>query len=89
MLNKLLKGTDVAQILGISKALAYRLMAQGQISSVRFGRTVRVRLEDLEIFIQRNMTKSLVQSENGNVVISNLRLLGKDSGLGGSHEQTR
>lgn len=61
MLNKLLKGTDVAQILGISKALSYRLMAQGQISSVRFGRTVRVKPEDLEIFIQRNTTNPLVQ----------------------------
>lgn len=77
MLNKLLKGIDVAQILGISRSLAYRLMGQGQINSVRFGRTVRVRLEDLEIFIQRNMTNPMMQSD------------GKDSGLGGSHEETR
>ena len=74
MLNKLLKGTEVAQILGISRALAYRLMAQGQINSVRFGRTVRVRLEDLDLFIRRNMTNPMVQSN------------GKDSGLGGSHD---
>ena len=89
MFTTFLRATEIAKILKISKALAYRLIAEGEISSVRFGRTIRVRLEDLEIFIQRNMTKSLVQSENGNAVISNLRLLGKDSGLGGSHEQTR
>lgn len=72
MLNKLLKGTDVAQILGISRALAYRLMAQGQISSVRFGRTVRVKPEELEIFIQRNMTNPLVLAGSEKVDISNL-----------------
>ena len=83
-MNNLLKGTEVAQILSISRALAYRLMAQGQITSVRFGRTVRVKPEDLEIFIQRNTTKSLVQSENGNAVMINWKLLGRDSGLGGA-----
>jgi excisionase family DNA binding protein len=74
MLTKLLKGTDVAQILGISKALAYRLMAQGQISSVRFGRTVRVRLEDLEMFIRRNINDPLVQAGSEKVDVSNLEI---------------
>lgn len=46
----LLKVKDVAAILGISKASAYRLM-RTQIPAVRFGRTVRVRQEDLERFI--------------------------------------
>jgi len=74
MVTTFLRATEIAEILKISKALAYRLMAQGQINSVRFGRTVRVRLEDLEIFIQRNLTNPMVQSN------------GKDSGLGGSHD---
>jgi excisionase family DNA binding protein len=74
MLNKLLKGTDVAQILGISRALAYRLMAQGQITSVRFGRTVRVRLEDLEMFIRRNISDPLVQAGSEKVDVSNLEI---------------
>lgn len=46
----LLKVKDVAAILGISQASAYRLM-RTQIPAVRFGRTVRVRQEDLERFI--------------------------------------
>jgi len=56
MLEKLYRGSDVASILGISKALAYRLLAEGAIPSVRFGRTVRVRPEDLENFIKKNLT---------------------------------
>ena len=56
MLEKLYRGSDVASILGISKALAYRLLAEGAIPSVRFGRTVRVRTEDLENFIKKNLT---------------------------------
>lgn len=54
MKTKLLKGMEVAEILNISKAYAYRLMAKGQIPTVRFGRTVRVRPEDLDAFIERN-----------------------------------
>jgi excisionase family DNA binding protein len=65
MVTTFLRATEIAQILKISKALAYRLMAQGQINSIRFGRVVRVRLEDLEDFIQRNMTKPLVQIGRG------------------------
>jgi excisionase family DNA binding protein len=74
MVTTFFKAIEIAQILKISKALAYRLIKEGHISSVRFGRTVRVRLEDLEIFIQRNLTNPMVQSN------------GKDSGLGGSHD---
>jgi excisionase family DNA binding protein len=54
MFTTFLKATEIAQILKISKALAYRLIKEGHISSVRFGRTVRVRQEDLDAFIQRN-----------------------------------
>lgn len=49
-----LTGKEVAGILKISKALAYRLIAKGEISSVRFGRTVRVKREALDNFIQHN-----------------------------------
>jgi len=56
METKLLKGPQVAEILGISKALAYRLISQGSLSGVRFGRTVRVRPEDIEKFILDNLT---------------------------------
>jgi excisionase family DNA binding protein len=52
-----LTAVEIAQILKISKALAYRLIAQGQITSIRFGRTVRVRYEALEEFIKKNSSE--------------------------------
>ena len=51
----LLRPVDVATALNISKSLAYRLLQSGQIPTVRFNRTVRVRLEDIEAFILKNM----------------------------------
>ena len=41
--SRLLRPNDVAEMLNISKSLAYRLLQQGQIPTVRFNRTVRVR----------------------------------------------
>ena len=52
MVNKLLNGQEVAGILNVSKAFAYRMMASGQIPTIRMGRSVRVRPEDLEKFLE-------------------------------------
>jgi len=54
MENEFLTGADIAKILKISKALAYRLMVRGEIPSIRFGRTVRVKREDLDAFVLAN-----------------------------------
>lgn len=62
----LLTAQDVAKVLHVSVALAYRLITEGQLPGVRFGRTVRVRPEDLENFIQNNMTNSSHQNGVGN-----------------------
>jgi excisionase family DNA binding protein len=52
---KLLKASEVARILRVSKAQVYRLMRAGELRCVRFGQqTVRVRQEDLELFIKDN-----------------------------------
>jgi excisionase family DNA binding protein len=48
---------EISSILKISRALAYRLIAQGQIPSVRFGRTVRVKQADLERFLEQNSSE--------------------------------
>jgi excisionase family DNA binding protein len=56
MTEKLLNGTQVAEILNISRAAAYNLMKRGHLTSVRFGRLVRVRPEDLEDFILSNLS---------------------------------
>lgn len=52
---QLLKANDVAKILNISRALAYRLIQTGKIPAVRINHSVRVRFEDLEHFIQDNL----------------------------------
>jgi excisionase family DNA binding protein len=59
MITKLLRGGEVAKILDVSKAYAYRLMATGQIPIIKLGRSVRVRQEDLEAFINNNVSNSL------------------------------
>jgi excisionase family DNA binding protein len=55
MINKLLKGTDVAEILNVSRAFAYRMMAEGRIPVVKLGRSVRVRPEDLQTFVTESV----------------------------------
>ena len=52
-INRLLNAAEVARVLNISKALVYRLMQSGDIPTVRFNRTVRVRQPDLDEYIQR------------------------------------
>lgn len=50
---------EIAKFLKISKALAYRLIAQGHIASVRFGRVVRVEEGALEEFIKKNSSEAV------------------------------
>ena len=54
MIHKLLRGDEVAEILSISRSQAFSLMRRGEIRTIRFGRLVRVRIEDLEDFIEKN-----------------------------------
>lgn len=54
--NRLLKATDVAKHLSISRSKAYQLMLRGDIPTVRFDGSVRVRERDLEEFVQRSWT---------------------------------
>ena len=49
--ERLLKPAEVAEILQVSKALAYNLLKRGEIPTVRFGSTVRVKREDLDRYI--------------------------------------
>lgn len=54
-MNKLLNASEVADALGISRSYASKLMQTGELSCVRFGRSVRVRPEDLDAFIQSRL----------------------------------
>jgi excisionase family DNA binding protein len=54
-IGKLLKADEVAELLSVSRSFAYALMQSGQLPTVHLGRSVRVRPEDLEEFIQLNL----------------------------------
>lgn len=54
--TSLLKASDVAKILNISRPMAYRLTSTGELPSVRIGGSVRVRKEDLEKYINQCWT---------------------------------
>ena len=53
--SKLLKAPEVAEILNISRAMAYRLIQAGEIRSVHIGVARRVRPEDLRGYIEDNL----------------------------------
>lgn len=54
--EQLLKATDIAQILNISRAMAYRLMQLGDIRTVSIGTAKRVRRKDLLTYIENNLS---------------------------------
>ena len=49
--GRLLRLDEVAERLSISRSMAWKLVAHGQLRSVRIGRAVRVRPTDLESYI--------------------------------------
>jgi len=55
--DEFLTATDMAKILKISKGLAYRMIQTNEIPSFSIGRTVRVRREDLDVFIKSHMVR--------------------------------
>jgi excisionase family DNA binding protein len=52
--KRLLKAKEVADILQVSRSMAYRMMQRGEIPTVRVGSAVRVRGNDLEVFIKKS-----------------------------------
>jgi excisionase family DNA binding protein len=55
LLETLLTGAEVANILQVSRSFAYQLMKSGQIPTVRLGRSCRVRPKDLISYIEKNL----------------------------------
>lgn len=53
-MDTLLRASDVARILNVSRGKAYSLLASGQIPTVRIGKAVRVDPRDLAAFIERS-----------------------------------
>jgi excisionase family DNA binding protein len=48
---RLLRIEEVARQLAISRSMAWKLVAYGELRSVRIGRAVRVRPADLQTFV--------------------------------------
>jgi len=53
--EQLLTPADVAERLNVSKAKAYQILKEGEIPSMRFGKTIRIRPEDLEKHIHEKI----------------------------------
>jgi len=52
---QLLSALDVAAILNVSRSYTYILMQSGDIPTVRLGKACRVRQQDLEDYIEKNI----------------------------------
>jgi excisionase family DNA binding protein len=63
--SSLLTGEEIAKILHVSRAYAYQLMRQKHITTIKIGRSLRVRPEDLAQFIAVNQAQnSLITGQN-------------------------
>jgi excisionase family DNA binding protein len=63
--TNLMTGEEIAKILHVSRAYAYQLMRQKLIPTVKIGRSVRVRPEDLQQFISKNMGQNSLLPRQG------------------------
>ncbi len=48
---RLLRIEEIADRLAVSRSMAWKLIAIGQLRSIRIGRAVRVRPQDLEAYV--------------------------------------
>jgi len=62
MEKKLLKLSEVTQVLGIGRSLVYELVARRELPSVRIGRCIRVSSESLEKWVKEHETAESKQS---------------------------
>ncbi len=56
--EQLLKASEVARILNISRSLVYRLIQTGKIPYIRINQAVRVHQDDLCRFIEGNRSEA-------------------------------
>src|SRR5215212_3795281 len=61
----LLSITDVCQELGMGKSWVYRRIQSGEIPSIKLGHNIKVRRENLELYLERQRTSLLSQNPQG------------------------
>lgn len=57
-MDKLLKPTEVADLLRIGRSLVYGMLASGELPSIRVGRCIRIPSESLEQWLKDQECKS-------------------------------
>jgi excisionase family DNA binding protein len=77
MEERLMKPAEVADILQVSRAMAYKLLNQGEIPSVRIGKSVRVSVNSRPMCTSDSRLDVYHQKEYGG---------GQDSGFIGASE---
>lgn len=55
--GRLLRIEEIAQRLAVSRSMAWKLIAYGELRAIRIGRAVRVRPQDLEAYIAANASE--------------------------------
>jgi excisionase family DNA binding protein len=53
----LLKPSEVFSAIGVSRAKGYAMLAAGELPSIRIGRSVRVPLVDLRVWVEQQKAK--------------------------------
>jgi excisionase family DNA binding protein len=51
--TRLLRIQQVSETLSVSSSMAFKLVATGQLRSIRIGRAIRIRPADLEAYIEQ------------------------------------
>ena len=54
--TRVLRVSEAADMLRLSQAMIYALIKRGELTGLRFGKSVRVREVDLDAYIQRSLT---------------------------------
>lgn len=59
---RLITVVEAAEIIGLSRSKVYELLADGELPSIRIGRTRRIDTVDLDAFIDRHRTPTTSSS---------------------------
>jgi excisionase family DNA binding protein len=62
---QLLSIPQVCQELGMGKSWIYRLLRSGEIPSIRLGRTIKVRRDELEEYLNRHRYPAVQEEQEG------------------------
>ncbi len=57
-MSGLMKVKDAAKFLALSESMVRKLLTRNELTAVRIGRSVRVRLQDLEALVARGVRDS-------------------------------